>query len=115
MELEKKVTEILARLGIPRNVKGFGYLRKAIMLSVHDRTFIENITKLLYPTIALEHKGETPNRAERAMRHAIELACGNNPAGMERIFHRQISVISDKPCNGEFIATIADDVRLGVL
>lgn len=109
MELEKKVTEVLAKLGVPRNIKGFNYLREAIMLCTEDKKYAHNIVKLLYPTIAQNHS-DKPARVERAIRHAIELACSKNPVEIEQIFHKR-----EKPCNSEFIATIVDDLRLGVL
>jgi two-component system response regulator (stage 0 sporulation protein A) len=109
--LALQVTDILARFGIPRHIKGFAFLREAIVLSVNDRSQIDCITKSLYPAIANKF-GTLPNRAERAMRHAIEVGCRNNPEEMELYFSRQMNVLSDKPTNGEFIATIADQIRL---
>jgi two-component system response regulator (stage 0 sporulation protein A) len=109
--LALQVTDILAGFGIPRHIKGFAFLREAIVLSVNDRDYINYITKALYPAIANKF-GTLPNRAERAMRHAIEVGCRNNPEEMGLYFSRQMNVLSDKPTNGEFIATIADQIRL---
>ncbi len=109
--LELQVTDTLSSFGIPRHIKGFGFLREAIILCVREREYINSITKALYPAIANKF-GTLPNRAERAMRHAIEVGCRNNPEEMELYFSRQMNVLSDKPTNGEFIATIADTLSL---
>ena len=109
VSLELQVTDILSSFGIPRHIKGFGFLREAIILCVKERDYINSITKCLYPTIA-EEFDTTPSRAERAMRHAIEVGSAKNLEEMEVYFGRMLDKY--KPTNGEFIATIADTLRL---
>jgi two-component system response regulator (stage 0 sporulation protein A) len=110
-DLEKQITDQLHAFGIPRNVKGFGYLREAITLCVSDTNYIKYITKQLYPKIAQEHV-DRPSRVERAMRHGIELACKHNPGEIGKVFKRSIESDADRPCNSEFIATLADNFAL---
>jgi two-component system response regulator (stage 0 sporulation protein A) len=110
-DLTQQVTDALVRLGIPRHIKGFEYLRQAVILSVNDKTLIEHITKRLYPEVAAMFE-TTPSRVERAIRHAIEVGCSKDPDWMGLTFNRAMSVLSDKPVNSEFIATIADNIRL---
>lgn len=110
-DLTHQITDALAKFGIPRHIKGFNYLREAVILSVNDRTYIEKITKRLYPDVSREFT-TTPSRVERAIRHAIEVGCSKNPDGIGQVFGRSIAVLSDKPTNGEFIATVADNIRL---
>ena len=110
-DLSQQVTDELVKLGIPRHIKGFGYLREAIILSVNDEVYIEHITRRLYPEVAATF-ASTPSGVERAIKHAIEVGCSKNPDGMGRTFNRSMSVLSDKPVNSEFIATIADNIRL---
>lgn len=109
--LELEVTEILNKARIPANIKGFHYLRTAIMLSVYDDEMVHCITKRLYPAIATRHR-TTPSRAERAIRHAIETAWSKGGLeNLSKIISYEI-YSKKKPTNSKFIAAIADYLRL---
>jgi len=111
-DLEKDVTDMIHEIGVPAHIKGYQYLREAIMMSVNDIEMLSSITKVLYPTIA-EKYDTTPSRVERAIRHAIEVAW--NRGRMETLnslFGYTISTGKGKPTNSEFIALIADKIRL---
>ena len=110
--LEALVTNIIHEVGVPAHIKGYQYLREAIMMVVNDIDVINQITKSLYPQIA--HKfNTTPSRVERAIRHAIEVAWGRGQQEIvENIFGYTISAAKGKPTNSEFIAMIADKLRL---
>ena len=111
-DLEKDVTDMIHEIGVPAHIKGYQYLREAIMMSVNDIEMLSSITKVLYPTIA-EKYGTTSSRVERAIRHAIEVAW--NRGRMETLnslFGYTISTGKGKPTNSEFIALIADKIRL---
>ena len=110
--LEALVTNVIHEVGVPAHIKGYQYLREAIMMVVTDIDIINQITKQLYPEIA-EKYGTTPSRVERAIRHAIEVAWGRGQADtVESIFGYTISAAKGKPTNSEFIAMIADKLRL---
>ena len=110
--LEALVTNVIHELGVPAHIKGYQYLREAIMMVINDIDIINQITKQLYPQIAKKFK-TTPSRVERAIRHAIEVAWSRGePAVVERIFGYTISAAKGKPTNSEFIAMIADKLRL---
>lgn len=110
--LEALVTNIIHEVGVPAHIKGYQYLREAIMLVVNDIDVINQITKQLYPDIA-EKFNTTPSRVERAIRHAIEVAWGRGQQdAVENIFGYTISAAKGKPTNSEFIAMIADKLRL---
>ena len=110
--LEALVTNIIHEVGVPAHIKGYQYLREAIMMVVNDIEVINQITKMLYPRIASKYK-TTPSRVERAIRHAIEVAWGRGePQIVENIFGYTISAAKGKPTNSEFIAMIADKLRL---
>lgn len=110
--LEVLVTNIIHAVGVPAHIKGYQYLREAIMLVVNDIEVINQITKCLYPQLAKKFS-TTPSRVERAIRHAIEVAWGRGePAAMESIFGYTVSAAKGKPTNSEFIAMIADKLRL---
>ena len=110
--LEALVTNMIHEVGVPAHIKGYQYLREAIMMVVNDIDVINQITKCLYPQIA-QRFTTTPSRVERAIRHAIEVAWGRGePAIMENIFGYTISASKGKPTNSEFIAMIADKLRL---
>ena len=110
--LEALVTNIIHEIGVPAHIKGYQYLREAIMMVVQDIDIINQITKQLYPEIAEKYR-TTPSRVERAIRHAIEVAWarGKNDA-VESIFGYTVSAAKGKPTNSEFIAMIADKLRL---
>ena len=110
--LEALVTNLIHEVGVPAHIKGYQYLREAIMMVVQDIDVINQITKSLYPQIAhIYHT--TPSRVERAIRHAIEVAWGRGQQeAVENIFGYTISAAKGKPTNSEFIAMIADKLRL---
>jgi len=109
---EKDVTAMIHEIGVPAHIKGYQYLRDAIMMSVNDIEMLGSITKVLYPTIAKKYE-TTSSRVERAIRHAIEVAW--NRGRMETLnslFGYTINGGKGKPTNSEFIALIADKIRL---
>lgn len=110
--LEALVTNIIHEVGVPAHIKGYQYLREAIMMVVTDIDIINQITKQLYPEIAAKYH-TTPSRVERAIRHAIEVAWGRGQVDtVESIFGYTVSNSKGKPTNSEFIAMIADKLRL---
>mgnify|MGYP002579806687 FL=1 len=110
--LEALVTNLIHEIGVPAHIKGYQYLREAIMMVVEDIDVINQITKCLYPQIAQKFK-TTPSRVERAIRHAIEVAWGRGQQeAVENIFGYTVSASKGKPTNSEFIAMIADKLRL---
>ena len=111
-ELENRITEILHEIGVPAHIKGYQYLREAIMLTVEDMDVINAVTKVLYPEVARKF-GTTPSRVERAIRHAIEVAWDRGDVEtLQRFFGYTVSGIKGKPTNSEFIAMIADHLAL---
>lgn len=111
-DLEKDVTEMIHEIGVPAHIKGYQYLREAIMMSVEDVEMLNSITKVLYPTIAKRFQ-TTPSRVERAIRHGIEVAWARGRSEtLEGMFGYTISAGKGKPTNSEFIALIADRIRL---
>ena len=110
--LEALVTNIIHEVGVPAHIKGYQYLREAITMVVNDMDVINQITKCLYPKIALKFN-TTPSRVERAIRHAIEVAWGRGDQKIvENIFGYTVNALKGKPTNSEFIAMIADKFRL---
>ena len=110
--LETSITEIIHEVGVPAHIKGYQYIREAIMLAVDDIEVINSVTKLLYPTLARKFK-TTPSRVERAIRHAIEVAWSRGEMDVNnQMFGNTISSTKGKPTNSEFIAMIADRLRL---
>ena len=110
--LENDVTDIIREIGIPAHIKGYQYIREAIMMTVNDMNLLNYITKLLYPTIAKKYK-TTSSSVERAIRHAIEVAWNKGQIDvLEDMFGYTISAGKGKPTNSEFIALIADKLRL---
>lgn len=110
--LENDVTHIIHEIGVPAHIKGYQYLRDAIILSVNDQEMLNSITKILYPTIAKRHQ-TTPSRVERAIRHAIEVAWSRGKMDtIDELFGYTVSNGKGKPTNSEFIALIADKIRL---
>ena len=111
-DLETKITNIIHDLGVPAHIKGYQYLRDAIMLAANDTDMLNSITKYLYPAIARKYE-TTPTRVERAIRHAIELSTVRGKAEtIHKFFGYSLAPGSGKPTNSEFIALIADKVRL---
>ena len=110
--LEALVTNVIHEVGVPAHIKGYQYLREAIIMVINDIDVINQITKQLYPDIASKY-GTTPSRVERAIRHAIEVAWGRGQTdAVESIFGYTVSASKGKPTNSEFIAMIADKLRL---
>jgi len=110
--LESDVTNIIHEIGVPAHIKGYQYLREAIIMSVMDMEMLNSITKILYPTIAKKYQ-TTPSRVERAIRHAIEVAWSRGKMDtIDELFGYTISTGKGKPTNSEFIALIADKIRL---
>ena len=111
-DLEKDVTDMIHEIGVPAHIKGYQYLREAIMMSVEDPDMLGSITKVLYPTIAKRYQ-TTSSRVERAIRHAIEVAWNRGKMEtLDNLFGYTISTGKGKPTNSEFIALIADRIRL---
>lgn len=110
--LESDVTNIIHEIGVPAHIKGYQYLRDAIIMSVNDNEMLNSITKILYPTIAKRHK-TTPSRVERAIRHAIEVAWSRGKMDtIDELFGYTVCNGKGKPTNSEFVALIADKIRL---
>lgn len=110
--IEYIVTDIIHQIGIPAHIKGYHYLRTAIILSISDDEMINSVTKLLYPTVA-ERYNTTSSRVERAIRHAIEIAWDRGDVDvLNGIFGYTVRNTRGKPTNSEFIALIADKLRL---
>lgn len=111
-DVESMVTEMIHEVGVPAHIKGYSYLRVAIMLVLEDRQLIESITKLLYPTVA-KRFNTSASRVERAIRHAIEVAWVRGDTDtLNSIFGFTINQSKGKPTNSEFIAMISDKLRL---
>lgn len=111
-DLDTEITTLLHEMGVPAHIKGYMYLREAITMVYHRIDILGNITKVLYPEIA-RHYNTTSSRVERAIRHAIEVAwVRGNIDSISEIFSYTISYNKSKPTNSEFIAMIADRLRL---
>lgn len=112
VDLELQITEIIHQIGVPAHIKGYFYLRDAIMMSVEDAEMINSVTKRLYPAIAKQYK-TTSSRVERAIRHAIEVAWDRGDVDtLNSYFGYTIHNLRGKPTNSEFIAMISDKLRL---
>lgn len=110
--LEEDVTQMLHEIGIPAHIKGYQYLRDAIAISVEEEDMLVSVTKVLYPEIAKRH-ATTSSRVERAIRHAIEVAWTRGRLDtLYEIFGYTVSNGKGKPTNSEFIALVADKIRL---
>ncbi len=110
--IESMVTNIIHEIGVPAHIKGYQYLREAIILAVEDMDVINAITKVLYPQVAKTFS-TTPSRVERAIRHAIEVAWDRGDLDtLQRFFGYTVSNTKGKPTNSEFIALIADKLQL---
>jgi two-component system response regulator (stage 0 sporulation protein A) len=110
--IETMVTNIIHEIGVPAHIKGYQYLREAIIIAVKDMDVINAITKVLYPQVAKTF-GTTPSRVERAIRHAIEVAWDRGDLDtLQRFFSYTVSNSKGKPTNSEFIALIADKLQL---
>ena len=110
--LETTVTEVIHEIGVPAHIKGYQYLREAIILTINDMEINNAVTKVLYPAVAKKY-GTTPSRVERAIRHAIEVAWDRGDLEtLQKFFGYTVSNIKGKPTNSEFIAMIADHLSL---
>lgn len=111
-DLENRVTDMLHEIGIPAHIKGYHYLRDAIIMAVGDMDVLNAITKILYPTVAKKYQ-TTSSRVERAIRHAIEVAWSRGKLDtLDDLFGYTVSNGKGKPTNSEFIALIADTIQL---
>ena len=111
-DLEAMVTDIIHEIGVPAHIKGYQYLREAIILTIKDMEMINAVTKVLYPEVA-KRFSTTPSRVERAIRHAIEVAWDRGDIEvLQKYFGYTVSNIKGKPTNSEFIAMIADSLTL---
>ena len=111
-DLESVVTDIIHEIGVPAHIKGYQYLREAIILTINDMDMINAVTKVLYPEVA-KRFNTTPSRVERAIRHAIEVAWDRGDVEvLQKFFGYTVSGIKGKPTNSEFIAMIADNLSL---
>ncbi len=111
-DLENVVTDMIHEIGIPAHIKGYHYLRDAILMAIEDMDVLNAITKILYPTVAKKHQ-TTSSRVERAIRHAIEVAWNRGKVELlDSLFGYTISNGKGKPTNSEFIALVADTIRL---
>jgi two-component system response regulator (stage 0 sporulation protein A) len=110
--LDVNISSIIHEVGVPAHIKGYQYLRDAITMVYNNIEYLGSITKTLYPTIALKYK-TTPSRVERAIRHAIEVAwTRGNIDCISNLFGYTINITKAKPTNSEFIAMVADKLRL---
>ena len=111
-DMEVVVTDMIHQLGVPAHIKGYHYLRTAILYSIEDKTLLDSVTKLLYPTVAGIYE-TTSSRVERAIRHAIEIAWDRgNVDTLNAFFGYTVDTGKGKPTNSEFIALITDKLRL---
>ena len=111
-DIETQVTQIIHQIGVPAHIKGYQYLRTAILLTIKDSDIINSVTKILYPSVAKKYQ-TTTSRVERAIRHAIEVAWDRGDVDtLNSYFGYTIQNNRGKPTNSEFIAMIADNLRL---
>lgn len=111
-DIETQVTKIIHQIGVPAHIKGYQYLRTAILMTISDGEIINSVTKILYPSVAKKY-GTTTSRVERAIRHAIEVAWDRGDVDvLNSYFGYTIQSNRGKPTNSEFIAMIADNLRL---
>jgi two-component system response regulator (stage 0 sporulation protein A) len=111
-DLESQVTKIIHQIGVPAHIKGYQYLRAAILMTIENSNIINSVTKVLYPSVAKKFD-TTTSRVERAIRHAIEVAWDRGDVDtLNSYFGYTIQNARGKPTNSEFIAMIADNLRL---
>ncbi len=112
IDIETQVTKIIHQIGVPAHIKGYQYLRTAILMTIKDNDIINSVTKILYPSVAKKYS-TTTSRVERAIRHAIEVAWDRGDIDtLNSYFGYTIQNTRGKPTNSEFIAMIADNLRL---
>ncbi len=113
-DLESQITTIIHEIGVPAHIKGYQYLRDAIIMSVQDMDMLNSVTKVLYPGIAKKYH-TTASRVERAIRHAIEVAWSRGKMDtIDEMFGYTVSNYKGKPTNSEFIALVTDRIRLQI-
>lgn len=113
-ELERYITDIMLDIGVPAHLKGYHYLRDAILLSGRDMEVVSSVTKLLYPTIAKRFR-TTEQKVERAIRNAIEVSWSRgNVETFEKMFGYSVRTGRPRPTNSEYIARIADKIRMDI-
>lgn len=113
-ELEQYITDVMLDMGVPAHLKGYHYLREAILLSGRDMELVSSVTKLLYPTIA-KHFKTTDQKVERAIRNAIEVSwTRGNAESFEEVFGYSILQGRKRPTNSEYISRIADRMRMDI-
>lgn len=113
-DLEISITETLHMIGVPAHIKGYHYIRDAIQLCIENSEMLGSVTKLLYPTVAKMH-GTSASRVERAIRHAIEVAWDRGDIDvLNTYFGYTVNALRGKPTNSEFIAMIADRMKLSL-
>jgi two-component system response regulator (stage 0 sporulation protein A) len=111
-DMEAQVTKIIHQIGVPAHIKGYQYLRSAILMTIEDNDMINCVTKILYPSVAKMYS-TTTSRVERAIRHAIEVAWDRGDIDtLNSFFGYTVQTTRGKPTNSEFIAMIADNLRL---
>lgn len=111
-DIETQVTKVIHQIGVPAHIKGYQYLRTAILMTISDNEIINSVTKILYPSVAKKY-ATTTSRVERAIRHAIEVAWDRGDVDtLNSYFGYTIQNNRGKPTNSEFIAMIADNLRL---
>jgi len=111
-DIESQVTKVIHQIGVPAHIKGYQYLRTAILMTIKDNDVINSVTKILYPSVAKQYQ-TTSSRVERAIRHAIEVAWDRGDIDvLNAYFGYTIQNNRGKPTNSEFIAMIADNLRL---
>ncbi len=112
VDIETQVTKVIHQIGVPAHIKGYQYLRTAILMTISDNEIINSVTKILYPSVAKKY-ATTTSRVERAIRHAIEVAWDRGDVDvLNSYFGYTIQNNRGKPTNSEFIAMIADNMRL---
>jgi len=113
-DLENVVTNMIHEIGVPAHIKGYHYLRDSIIMAVEDMDVLNAITKVMYPMVAKKHQ-TTASRVERAIRHAIEVAWSRGKLDtLDELFGYTVSTGKGKPTNSEFVALIADTIRLNM-
>ena len=111
-DIESQVTKVIHQIGVPAHIKGYQYLRTAILMTIKDNEVINSVTKILYPSVAKQYQ-TTSSRVERAIRHAIEVAWDRGDIDvLNAYFGYTVQTSRGKPTNSEFIAMIADNLRL---
>ena len=111
-DIESQVTKVIHQIGVPAHIKGYQYLRTAILMTIRDSEIINSVTKILYPSVAKQYQ-TTSSRVERAIRHAIEIAWDRGDIDvLNSYFGYTVQTSRGKPTNSEFIAMIADNLRL---